>query len=50
VLAPTVLTIVSLILIAMFAAVVKMFGTNRGYQILFVAIALSLMAKTILGW
>jgi len=44
------LAIVSLVLIALFAAIVKMFGANRGYRILFVAIALSLVAKTILGW
>jgi hypothetical protein len=50
VLTPTVLAIVSLVLIAMFAAVVKIFGTSHGYRILFVAIALSLVAKTILGW
>ena len=48
--APTVLTIVSLVLILLFVAVVRIMGTDRGYKALFVVIAILIVLKTIRGW
>jgi hypothetical protein len=48
--APTVLTIVSLVLILLFAAVVRILGTDSGYKALFVGIAILIVLKTIRGW
>jgi hypothetical protein len=50
VLAPTVLTIISLVFILLSAAVVRVLGTDIGYKVLYVVIAFSLVLKTMLGW
>ena len=49
-LAPTVLIAVSFVLILLFAAVVRVLGTDSGYKVLFVVIAFLIVVKTIIGW
>ena len=42
-----VLPIMSVVFILLFAAVVRVFGTDRGYKVLFVAIAFLVVLKTL---
>ena len=49
-LAPTVITVMSIILILLFAAVVRVLGPDRGYKVLFVFIAFALVLQTLRGW
>jgi len=48
--APTVLAILSLVFIALSAAVVRVLGTGPGYKALFGTFAIFIVLKTILGW
>ena len=48
--APTVLVILSLIFIALSAAVVHVLGTGSGYKALFAIFAFLIVLKTLLGW
>ena len=49
-LAPTVLTIMTIVFVLMFAGVIRVLGTDRGYKVLFVVIAFIIVLKTIRGW
>lgn len=49
-LTPTLLIIASAVIILLFAGIVRLLGTKRGYQTIFVLIALSLGLKTYFGW
>ena len=49
-LAPTVLTIMSIVFILLSAAVVRVMGVDSGYKALMVIFAFLIVLKTILGW
>ena len=49
-LAPTVLTVMSLVFILLFAAVVRVLGTDSGYRVIFVVIGFLIVLKTIFQW
>ena len=49
-LAPTVLFAVSFALVLLFAAVVRVLGTDVGYKVLFAVIAFLILVKTMFGW
>ena len=49
-LAPTVLTIMSIVFILLFAAVIRVMGTDLGYKVLIVVIGFIIVFKTIRGW
>jgi hypothetical protein len=48
--APAVLAILSLVFIAVSAAVVRVLGTGAGYKALVSAFAFFIVLKTLLGW
>ena len=48
--APTILAVLSLVFIALSAAVVRVLGTGAGYKALFGTFAIFIVLKTILGW
>ena len=48
--APTILAVLSLVFIALSAAVVLVLGTGAGYKALFGTFAFFIVLKTILGW
>jgi hypothetical protein len=48
--APIVLTIMTIVFILLFAAVVRVLGTDRGYKVLSVVIAFIIVMMTIRGW
>jgi hypothetical protein len=48
--APTILAILSLVFIALSAAVVRVMGTGAGYKALFSTFAFFIVLKTIFGW
>lgn len=47
---PIFLTFASLVLVLLFAAVVKVLGADLGYKAVFAVIAFVLVAKTMFGW
>jgi hypothetical protein len=47
---PIFLTVASIVLVLLFAAVVKVLGINLGYKAIFALIAFVLVAKTMFNW
>ena len=45
-----VLVIMSFVFVLLFAAVVRVLGTDRGYKVLFIAFAFMVVMKTYFGW
>jgi hypothetical protein len=47
---PIFLSVASIVLVLLFAAVVKVFGIDLGYKAIFAVIAFVLVAKTMFNW